>query len=141
MHETWRPGSMEILTANWPHGVIAIDAVTGNVRKVAAFNAWHPMVERSGTRMVADTKNPDVGLQLFEIDDGVGEPTLLCQSEASSAGAHWNIDHCPYDDGPVDVFAPQHTHPHPNFSPDGTRVVFTSDRSGHAQLYEVEVPG
>jgi oligogalacturonide lyase len=37
----------------------------------------------------------------------------------------------------VKVFAPQHTHPHPTFSPDGSRVVFTSDSSGVAQLYEV----
>ena len=27
--------------------------------------------------------------------------------------------------------------PHPSFSPDGTRVVFTSDRTGYAQVYEV----
>ncbi|MCA9438850.1 MAG: PD40 domain-containing protein, partial [Candidatus Omnitrophica bacterium] len=48
--------------------------------------------------------------------------------------------HCPYDDGPVKVYAPQHTHPHPNFSPDGKRVVFSSDRSGTAQLFEVYLP-
>ena len=37
------------------------------------------------------------------------------------------------------VYAPQHTHPHPAFSPDGRFVVFTSDRSGYSQVYEVEV--
>jgi oligogalacturonide lyase len=37
------------------------------------------------------------------------------------------------------VYAPQHTHPHPSFSADGTRVVFTSDRTGVAQVYEVIV--
>jgi oligogalacturonide lyase len=41
----------------------------------------------------------------------------------------------------VQVYAPQHTHPHPRFSPDGRWVIFTSDRSGHAQLYECEVIG
>ena len=29
----------------------------------------------------------------------------------------------------------------PNFSPDGSRVVFTSDRTGHTQVYEVRIPG
>ncbi|MEM7012514.1 MAG: oligogalacturonate lyase family protein [Verrucomicrobiota bacterium] len=139
VHETWRPGTMEILTANWPLGVIGIDVLTGKVRNVCSFNAWHPMIDRVGTCMVADTKNPDIGLQIFDIMDGIGKPIQLCESEASSAGDHWNLGHCPYDDGPIEVFAPQHTHPHPNFSPDGTRVVFTSDCTGQAQLYECEL--
>jgi len=54
-------------------------------------------------------------------------------------------DHCPYDDddykqGKWKVYAPQHTHPHPSFSPDGRRVVFTSDATGHSQIYEVAAP-
>ena len=72
--------------------------------------------------------------------DGVGEPRTLCLSNSSNVGAHWETDHCPYDEGPVDVYAPQHTHPHPCFTPDGRRVVFTSDRTGDAQVYEVGVP-
>ncbi len=140
VHETWRPGRMEILTTNWARGVIGIDVETGETRQVCSFNAWHPMVDRTGSLMVADTKNPDTGLQLFNVIDGVGEPRSLCLSEASNAGPHWNLGYCPYDDGPVDVYAPQHTHPHPQFSPDGQKVVFTSDRTGHAQLYEVTIP-
>jgi oligogalacturonide lyase len=139
VHETWRPGSMEILTTSWPHGVIGIDVESGKVRPVCSFNAWHPMINRAGNLMVADTKFPDAGIQLFDPLDGVGEPRLLCASDSTNVGDHWKTDHCPYDDGPVDVYAPQHTHPHPNFSPDGARVVFTSDRTGDAQLYEVEV--
>jgi oligogalacturonide lyase len=140
VHETWVPGSSEILTTKWPHGVIGIDTKTGAVRQVCRFNAWHPMVDRSGRFMVTDTRDPDIGLQVFDVRDGVGEPRALCASEASSAGAHWKVGHCPYDDGPVKVYAPQHTHPHPNFSPDGSRVVFTSDRTGVAQVYEARVP-
>jgi serine/threonine protein kinase len=60
--------------------------------------------------------------------------------ETGASGEHWNTDHCPYDDGPVQVYAPQHTHPHPNFSPDRSKVVFTSDRSGFAQVYEAMKP-
>ena len=86
--------------------------------------------------MVTDTKFPDIGLQLFDISDRPMAPTLLCYPSASSVGDHWNTDHCPYDDGPIEVYAPQHTHPHPTFSPSGELVVFTSDRTGRAQVYE-----
>lgn len=136
VHETWRPGTMEILTVNWPHGVIGIDVQTGIVRNVCRFNAWHPMINRRGDLMVTDTRDPDNGLQLFRVDGADNSPQPLCATKSSSAGDHWRTVHCPYDDGPVNVHAPQHTHPHPNFSPDGQRVAFTSDRTGHAQLYE-----
>lgn len=136
VHEVWMPGKRELLAVNWPHGVIGVDVDTGAVRRVTPFNAWHAMVNRDGSLMVADTTHPDIGLQLFNPRDGAGNPRALCHPRASNAGTHWNTDHCPYDDGPVKVYAPQHTHPHPSFSPDGTRVVFTSNRTGHAQIYE-----
>lgn len=141
VHETWRPGTRELVTTNWPHGVIGVDVDTGALRRVCSFNAWHPSINRQGTLMCADTTFPDRGLMLFDPRDGIGAPRLLCLSKSSNEGAHWNTDHCPYDDGPVTVYAPQHTHPHPEFSPDGRYVVFSSDCTGHAQVYEVEVPG
>lgn len=140
VHETWRPGTMEILTVNWPKGVIGINALTGEVRKVIQTNAWHPMIDRKGQIMVTDTRDPDVGLKLFTVDLPNNEALEVCSTGSSNAGDHWSNDHCPYDDGPVKVYAPQHTHPHPNFSPDGRRIVFTSDRTGHAQIYEVVLP-
>jgi len=135
----------EIITANWPRGCIGIDIDTGVTRPVCSFNAWHPSINRRGTLMCADTTFPDSGLQLFDPRDGVGEPHNLCYPEATNEGKHWNTDHCPYDDedyklGKWKIYAPQHTHPHPAFSPDGRFVVFTSDRSGFAQVCEVEVP-
>ncbi len=135
VHECWRPHSREILTTNWPHGVMAIDIDSGSTRWIARFNAWHPMVDPAGRFMVTDTKNPDVGLQRFDIGDTLSTPELLCETRSSNEGEHWNTDHCPYDDGPIDVFAPQHTHPHPSIAPDGRRIVFTSDASGVAQLF------
>jgi len=140
VHETWRPGTRELLTSNWPYGLIAVDIDSGAVRPVCSFNAWHSGINPQGTLMCADTTSPDRGLQLFDPRDGIGEPITLCLSVSSNEGAHWDTDHCPYDDGPIDVYAPQHTHPHPCFSPDGRKVVFTSDRTGHAQVYEAEVP-
>ncbi len=136
VHETWVPGCRELVTAKWPHGVIGIDIDSGAVRQVTRQRAWHPMIDPGGTFMVTDTTFPDEGLLRFDALDGVGEARVLCLTESSNVGAHWDTDHCPYDGGPVEVYAPQHTHPHPSFAPDGSCVVFTSDRSGHAQIYE-----
>ena len=143
VHEMWMPraavgGRNEIVTVVWPHGMIGIDVDTGRIRRVTDFPAWHPMVRRDGRSCVTDTKHPDRGLFTFDPSAGPESPvTHFAESLSSNAGDHWNTDHCPYDDGPVTVHAPQHTHPHPSFSPDGSRVVFTSDRTGVAQLYEV----
>jgi hypothetical protein len=45
-------------------------------------------------------------LQLFDPRDAAGGPRTLCHPAASNAGERWNTDHCPYDDGPVKVYAP-----------------------------------
>ncbi len=37
-------------------------------------------------------------------------------------------------------FHVQKTHVHPRFSPDGKKILFTSDQSGYGQVYMVEVP-
>ena len=111
---------------------------TGVERRVASFNAWHAICNCTGTRTVADTNFPDIGIQIFDPCDGIGEPTTLCYPEASSIGDHWNGPF-PYAGWPVQVYALHHTHPHPSFSPDGRFVVYTSDRTGQSQVYEVEV--
>lgn len=138
-HETWIPGTRELAITDWPKGVRAIHADTGSERRVTSFNAWHPVCNRQGTQMVADTNFPDIGIQLFDPCDGVGAPQPLCYPAASSMGVHWNGPF-PYDNGPINVYAPQHTHPHPSFSPDGRYILYTSDSSGYAQLYEVTLP-
>ena len=113
---------------------IVVDADTGAMRWITRFPAWHAHPDDTGLRFVCDTAFPDVGLHLFPAREP-GEARLLCRSDASSVGAHW-AQPFPYNDGPKEVYAPQHTHPHPRFSPDGRRVLFTSDATGHAQLYE-----
>jgi oligogalacturonide lyase len=138
-HESWIPHSRELAFVDWPHGVRGIRMDTGELRQVATFNAWHPVSNRQGTAMVCDTNFPDIGLQLFDPREGRSSaPRTLCFPEATSRGDHWNGPF-PYENGPIPVYAPQHTHPHPSFSPDGRRVVFTSDRTGTAQVYEVEL--
>ena len=134
-HETWIPGRRELAFVDWPHGVRCVHADTGIVRQVTTFNAWHAISNPTGTLMVADTNFPDIGIQIFDPRDGIGKPQTLCHPNASSIGEHWSRPF-PYAGGPIQVYAPQHTHPHPSFSPDGKHVVFTSDRSGYAQIYE-----
>ena len=134
-HETWIPGTRELAFVDWPRGVRCVNVDTGAERQVATFNAWHAISNPAGTCMVADTNFPDIGIQIFDPHDGIGTPQTLCYPEASSIGEHWNGPF-PYANGPVQVYAPQHTHPHPSFSPDGQHVVFTSDRSGFTQIYE-----
>jgi oligogalacturonide lyase len=136
-HETWLPGTLEIAYVDWPHGVRAVDVRTGAVRELLNANAWHASASRDGTLMVADTNLPDRGIIMFPTD-GSGQERLLCSADASNEGEHW-AGPFPYENGPIRVQARQHTHPHPTFAPDGSRVVFTSDRSGWAQIYEVVV--
>lgn len=136
-HEVWLPGKKAIAFIDWPRGMRLIDIDTGEAHWLNHFPAWHAAPDSSGTRFVCDTNFPDQGLHIIPLD---ADPQYLAASEATSEGAHW-AHPFPYNDGPVAVEARQHTHPHPRFSPDGTRVVFTSDKTGFAQLYEIELDG
>ena len=78
---------------------------------------WHSSASADGQWLVADTQWPDIGLQLIHLP--TGRYHTLCRSESSIMG---------------------HAHPHPSFSPDGTRVLFNSDRTGIIQVYVVKVP-
>ncbi|WP_370274486.1 TolB family protein [Pararhodobacter marinus] len=132
-HEVWRPGHRSVLFVDWSNGMNEIDISTGAVRPITGFPVWHGAPDATGSWLVCDTNFPDRGL--FRLDlAGSGEPDFLHAPRASSQGAHW-AHPFPYNNGPVKVHAPQHTHPHPRFSPDGRHVVFTSDRSGVAQVY------
>lgn len=138
-HEAWIPGTRELAFVDWPNGIRCIHCDTLQERRITSFNAWHAICNRQGTLMVADTNFPDIGLQIFNPLDRLGQPTTLCYPEASSLGEHWNGPF-PYNHGPIKVYAPQHTHPHPSFSPDSRYVVYTSDKTGYSQIYEVEIP-
>ena len=136
-HEVWLPGRRAIAFVDWPRGMRLIDIETGKAEWLHRFPAWHAAPDAAGTRFVCDTNFPDRGLHVIPL---AGDPEFLCESEATSEGAHW-AGLFPYNDGPVAVEARQHTHPHPRFSPSGRHVVFTSDRTGFAQIYEAELTG
>lgn len=138
-HETWIPGRRELAFVDWPHGVRCIQVDTNVERRVTSFNAWHPVCNHTGTLMIADTNFPDIGIQRFNPCDSIGAPQTICYPQASSMGAHW-AGPFPYDNGPIEVYAPQHTHPHPSFSPDNRYILYTSDHTGFAQLYEALLP-
>lgn len=138
-HESWIPGTKELAFVDWPHAVRAVHAETGVIRTVTSFNAWHPVCNRQGSRMVTDTHFPDTGLHIFDPrPEHDSTPRFACLSHSSNAGSHWG-QAFPYENGPVSVYAPQHTHPHPTFLPDGRSILFTSDRTGHAQIYEADL--
>lgn len=136
-HEIWLPGRRAVAFVDWPRGMRLIDIERGHAVWLHRFPAWHAAPDLSGKRFVCDTNFPDIGLHVIPLD---AQPAFLCASEASSEGVHWGGPF-PYNNGPVAVEARQHTHPHPRFSPDGSCVVFTSDRTGYAQIYEVEFEG
>jgi len=134
-HESWIPGTRELAFVDWPRGIQAVDVDTGAVRPITSFPAWHAVADHRGERFVCDTNFPDRGLHLFPANGAGSTARRLCCPRASSVGEHWNGPF-PYNEGPREVYAPQHTHAHPRFAPDGSRVLYTSDASGHAQLFE-----
>lgn len=133
-HESWLRGRRELAFVDWPRGMRAIHVDTDALRWITRFPAWHAHPDDSGRWMVCDTNFPDQGLHRFNIGHDTAEK--LCEPRSSSVGEHWSGPF-PYNDGPRKVYAPQHTHPHPRPAPDGSRVLYTSDVTGFAQLYEV----
>ena len=72
-----------------------------------------------GEWIVSDTNWPNIGLQLVHVPSGRWDTLCLDQSSYGH---------------------PQYTHPHPVFSPDASRVLYQSDRTGIPQVYVVTVP-
>lgn len=137
-HESWIPGRRELSLVDWPHGILGVHVDTGEVRRITDINAWHAISCDQGDAMVVDTNFPDRGIWLLDPRRNKGQTQLLCCPHASCMGDHWSGPF-PYDNGPIKVYAPQHTHPHPRFSPDGRRIVFTSDAGEFAQVYELDL--
>jgi oligogalacturonide lyase len=124
----------EIIFTHWPRALKAIRRDGSGERTVAAFNCWHPAARPDGRLIVCDTALPDVGLVL--IDPQTGERRVLCHPHASCQGTQWALPE-PIWEGPTPegAYGPQWTHPHPSFSPDGRKVVYTSDASGFPQVH------
>ena len=138
-HETFLGHSDEVMFVHWPYALRGIRAGEDEDRTIASFNAWHPSPRADGSLIVCDTTCPDVGLQL--IDPKTGKHETLCFPGSSNGGSQW-AKTVPEDDQKTRpaTYGPQWSHPHPSFSPDGKRVIYTSDRTGVSQIYVVDVP-
>lgn len=157
VHETFlgRHGEDLIFTV-WPYALKRMRLATREVSTIAAFNAWHIASNAAGTAVLCDTVHPDIGLQL--VDAATGTRRTICYPESSCQGSQWKKDRYALADDwkaaaadkaralswmemKVDtVYGPQWTHPHPSFSPSERWVVYTSDVTGHPQVYAVEIP-
>lgn len=80
---------------------------------------WHSGASLDGEWIVADTNWPDEGLMLAHVP--TRSFTFLCDSHSGN------------DDAPF-------SHPEPAISPDGSVVIYTSTRTGIAQVYIALVP-
>jgi len=158
VHETFLGTTGDLVFTVWPRALKRMNWDTREIRTIANFNAWHITPNRAGTKVLCDTNHPDVGLQM--IDVASGEHRTICLSESSNGGTQWKKSRYAVAEDWVaaraasdkdkalswmematdSVYGPQWSHPHPSFSPDESMVAFASDRSGHPQVYVVEIP-
>jgi len=138
-HESWLGTSDEVIFTHWPYALKGIGKDSDTARIVSPFNAWHASPRADGSLIVCDTVHPDIGLQL--IDPKTGEHWALCYPESSNGGTQWTEVTPAMDDKVTgETYGPQWSHPHPSFSPDGTKVIYTSDKTGHPQVYIAFIP-
>ena len=158
VHETFLGSQDELIVTHWPYALRRISLNTLEMQTISDFNAWHIASNRDGTKVLCDTVHPDIGLRLVDVD--TGEHIPICYPQSSSSGSQWKKDRyavaedwaaaqqagdrekaLSWMEMKVDtVYGPQWTHPHPSFSPDENAVVYTSDVSGHSQVYVAEIP-
>lgn len=158
VHETFLGQTGQLVYTVWPRALRVMDWRTREHRTIAECNAWHITPNRAGTAVLCDTNHPDDGI--FVIDVATGTRRLVCLSESSNGGSQWRSSRYALAEdfaaaqsaaksgralswmevGTDTVYGPQWTHPHPSYSRDERSVVYTSDRSGHAQVYVAEIP-
>ncbi len=158
VHETFLGALDELIVTHWPYSLRRMSLETLQMQTIADFNAWHIASNRDGTKVLCDTVHPDIGLRLVDVETGAHAP--ICYPQSSSSGSQWKTSRyalaedwavaqqagdrekaLSWMEMKVDtVYGPQWTHPHPSFSPDETAVVYTSDVSGHSQVYVAVIP-
>lgn len=157
VHETFLGSTGDLAFTVWPRALKRLDWRTRHITTIAEFNAWHITPNRAGAAILCDTNHPDIGLQL--VDVATGRRRTLCYPESSNQGTQWFKSRyalaqdwaaafadqprtLSWMEMPADsVYGPQWTHPHPSFSPDETMAAFASDRTGHTQVYVVDLAG
>ena len=157
VHETFLGKTGNLVYTVWPKSLNELDWSTGKFRVITEFNAWHITPNKEGTKVLCDTNHPDIGLHM--IDVATGDRQLICSTESSNQGTQWLTSRYALTEDFVlarsaaksegtlswmeasgdTVYGPQCTHPHPSFSSDESKVVFTSDKSGFPQVYVAEL--
>lgn len=155
VHETFLGRTGDIVFTVWPKALRRMDWNRRTLTTIAEFNAWHITPNRAGTKILCDTNHPDIGLQL--VDVASGRRRTICYPRSSNGGTQWKKSRYALEEDwaaarterkgalswmemPTDtVYGPQWTHPHPSFSPDEKLAAYTSDVSGHPQVYVVEL--
>ncbi|MFC3340837.1 oligogalacturonate lyase family protein [Paenibacillus abyssi] len=85
-----------------------------------SFVNWHAY-SHGFEKIVVDGRAPiDVLVVWEQVGDAFSAPKVLCEHRCS--------------------FHSQKVHAHPRFSPDGSKLLFTSDKNGYGNLYLVDVP-
>lgn len=152
VHETFLGRTGSLVFTVWPRELCEMDWTTRVVRRIAPHNCWHIAPNRAGTKVLCDTNHPDRGIQIVDVATGAVE--TVCRSDSSNQGSQWKTsryalaedfaaarkDNLSWMEMPVDtVYGPQWTHPHPSWSSDESKVAFSSDRTGVAQVYVCEL--
>jgi oligogalacturonide lyase len=159
VHETFRGDGDDLIVARWPFALQRFDRAARTMTTIAPFNAWHISSTRDGRFVLCDTAHPDIGLQIVSV--ATGRRRTLCHPGSSNGGSQWRRSRYALaedwaasaalaDDRSRNlswmemradtVYGPQWTHPHPSFAAGESRVVYTSDRTGTAQVYVAEIP-
>jgi len=121
-HFTWVGKQKKYLGCGmWGRRIIHMrkDGQTDSTVVVEGSFFWHSGLSYDADWTVADTNWPNEGIMIVNIP--ARQYARLCLSD-NSAGH------------------PQSAHAHPAFSPDGKKVVYTSDRTGVCQVYVADVP-
>ena len=159
VHETFLGRTGNLVYTVWPKSLQEFNWLTRQNRVIAEFNAWHITPNRAGNLVLCDTNHPDTGLYLVDVARGTRKQ--ICLSESSNQGSQWLRSRyalaedfaaarsAAKSEGTLSwmevstdtVYGPQWTHPHPSFSSDESKVVFTSDKSGFPQVYVAELGG
>ncbi|MCC6446451.1 MAG: PD40 domain-containing protein [Armatimonadetes bacterium] len=155
VHETFLGSGSDIIFTRWPYALRKLNLATGEISDIAPLNAWHISGSRDGATVLCDTVHPDIGVLL--VDVRTGEHRTVCYPQSSSQGSQWRKDRyalagdwaaaasereksLSWMEMKTDtIYGPQWTHPHPAFSPDHRRIVYTSDASGYPQVYAAEI--
>ena len=145
-HEFWVPDGSAMIFVSYKKGererwICRLDPVTLQSRRLATMPPCsHLMSNDDGTRIVGDgCDSPadvaDAGAHAIETDPFLhlfefGADGLVKQRRVAHHDSSWKVHK-----GNRQV-----THPHPSFTPDGQRVLFSSDRDGEPAVYLADIP-